>query len=100
MFVSSGAADNSRANVIAKQMGLQGRVVWFDAEANLWELSNRAGVAETVAQCKAAHINTIVLDIKPLCGLVLYNSKIAPRMSEWEGRKYPKGYDLLQTVIE
>ncbi len=100
MFVSSGAANDSRANLIAKQMGLQGRVVWFDAEANLWELSTRAGVAETVAQCKAAHINTIVLDVKPLCGLVLYNSKIAPHLTEWEGRHYPPKYDLLRVVIE
>lgn len=100
MFVSAGAAEGSRANSLSKQKGLQGRVIWFDAEANMWELSTRAGVAETVAKCKAAHINTIVLDVKPLCGLVLYNSKIAPHLTQWEGKPYPAKYDLLRVVIE
>lgn len=100
MFVSAGAADDSYANLITKQMGLQGRVIWFDAEANMWELSTRQGVAETVAQCKAASINTIIVDIKPLCGLVLYNSKLAPKLTSWDGKPYPKDYDLLRVVTE
>ncbi len=80
--------------------GAKGRVVWFDAEANLWELSTRDGVAETVARCAAAHINTIIVDVKPLSGLVLYNSSLAPRLTECDGRAYPPDHDLLQTVIE
>lgn len=100
MFVSSGAADNSRANLISRQNGLQGRVMWFDAEANLWELSTRQGVRETVAKCKAANINTIIVDVKPLSGLVLYKSRFAPRLKTYLGRAYPANYDLLRTVIE
>lgn len=100
MYVSSGAGAGSRANAVCRKMGLQGRVVWFDAEANLWELSTRQGVADTVALCKAANINTIIVDIKPLSGLTLYNSRIAPRLTEYLGRAYPKDYDLLQTVID
>ncbi len=100
MFVSSGATADCYANQVCRQRGLQGRVIWFDAEANLWELSTRSGVADVVARCKAANINTIVVDVKPLSGLVLYASAIAPRLREFEGRSYPPGYDLLQTVIE
>ncbi len=100
MFVSAGAADDSYANRVARQMGLQGRIIWFDAEANLWQLSSRTGVQETIAHCKAANINTIIVDVKPLCGLVLYNSMIAPKLTSWEGKPYPAGYDLLRTVIK
>jgi uncharacterized lipoprotein YddW (UPF0748 family) len=100
MFVASGAALGSRANAISKQRGLQGRVIWFDADANLWELSTRKGVAETVAKCKAVNINTIIVDVKPLSGLVLYKSRYAPRLTEFGGRVYPRNYDLLRTVID
>lgn len=100
MWVSSGVADASRASLLARQQGLQGRVMWLDAEANLWELSKRAGVADTIGKCKAANINTIVVDVKPLSGYVLYNSKLSPKLTRYRGRSYPQHYDLLQTVID
>ena len=100
MFVSSGAGGDSRANALCKKMGLQGRVMWFDAEANIWELSTRRGVADTVRKCKSANINTIVVDVKPLSGLVLYSSKIAPKLTRFRGKQYPRNYDLLRTVLE
>ncbi len=100
MWVASGAAGDSRANKLCKELDLQARVMWFDAEANLWELSTREGVAETVAKCKDAGINTIIVDVKPLSGLVLYKSKIAPRLTRSNGKDYPADYDLLATVID
>ena len=100
MFVSSGACGDSRANALCKQLGLQGRVMWFDAEANIWELSTRRGVADMVSKCKSANINTIVVDVNPLSGLVLYRSKIAPKLVRFRGRAYPRKYDLLRTVLE
>ena len=100
MFVSSGASSDSRADRLCKQLGLQGRVMWFDAEANIWELSTRRGVANSVRMCKSVNINTIVVDVKPLSGLVLYRSSIAPRLARLRGRSYPHNYDLLRTVLE
>jgi len=100
MWIAPGAVAQSYATALARERGLQGRVIWFDAEANLWELSTRQGVADIVAKCKAANINTIVVDVKPLSGLVLYKSKIAPRLSTYQGKKYPANYDLLETVLE
>ncbi|MCL5103735.1 MAG: family 10 glycosylhydrolase [Armatimonadetes bacterium] len=100
MFVSSGAAANSKNNLVCKEKGLQGRLVWFDAEANMWQLSTRRGVADMVAKCKAANINTIIVDVKPLSGLVLYKSEFAPRLTIFEGKQYPRNYDLLQVVLE
>ena len=100
MFVSSGAVGDSRANQLCRQLGVQARIMWLDAEANLWQLSTREGVAETVKQCKAANINTIIVDVKPLSGMVLYRSSIAPRLTDFGGKPYPKNYDLLRTVVE
>ena len=100
MFVSSGASSDSRANRLCKQLGVQGRVMWFDAEANIWELSTRRGVANSVRMCKSVNINTIVVDVKPLSGLVLYRSSIAPRLARLRGRSYPSHHDLLGVVLE
>jgi len=100
MFISSNAVTGSVANKVAKQAGAQARIMWFDAEANVWELSTRAGVADMVRKCKSANINTIIVDVKPLAGVVLYNSKIAPKLRRFEGKAYPAKYDLLQTTIE
>src|SRR5450756_2574079 len=86
MFISSVAFAGSVAGSLARQQGAQGRVMWFDAEANLEALSTRAGVADMIAKCKAANINTVIVDVKPLAGLVLYKSKIAPRLTSFEGK--------------
>src|SRR5262249_20915879 len=43
--------------------------------------------------------NTLVVDVKPLSGLTLYNSKVAPRMREWKGRKLPD-FDVLAAFVE
>lgn len=100
MFISPGVADDSYANDLTRQMGLQGRVLWLDAEANMWELSSRQGVADVMRRCKDVNINTVIVDVKPLCGLVLYKSRLAPRLVSFDGKKYPRDYDLLKTVIE
>jgi len=100
MLISSSAMAGSLAGALARQERAQGRIMWFDAEANMWALSTRAGVKDMVAKCKIANINTIVVDVKPLAGLVLYKSKIAPRLTSSDGKPYPRNYDMLKTVVE
>lgn len=85
---------------VTKAAGLQARVMWCDAEANLWALDTREKVAQLANQCKDANINVIVVDVKPAAGVVLYNSLIAPKLKTWSDRPYPEGYDLLQTMVE
>lgn len=88
------------ANAIARQAGLEARILWMDGTANLERLSTPQGVAEVFDQCQRAHINTVVVDVKPLSGHVLYSSKTAPKLKEWKGFHYPEGYDLLATCIQ
>src|SRR5262249_6608333 len=86
--------------LVTKSTGLEGRVLWMDATANLERLSTKAGVAAVMEKCRKARINTVIVDVKPLSGQVLYRSGLAPRIKEWKGVPYPDGYDLLKTVIE
>ncbi len=77
------------------------RTLWLDATANLERLSTREGVADILDKAVAAGFNTVGVGVKTSCGFALYNSRLAPRMGTFLGRfTYPKGYDLLQTVLE
>jgi len=74
--------------------------LWLDGTANAQRLSTREGVAAVFDRCVRARINTVVVDVKPLSGHVLYASKIAPRLTEWRGAPYPANYDLLKVALE
>jgi uncharacterized lipoprotein YddW (UPF0748 family) len=97
--------------VVSTVAGTQGRLLWIDGTANLTRTiheggttrvidytTTQAGVAEVVRHCKAAHINTLVVDVKPLSGEVLYASKVAPRLRQWKGRPVPD-FDVLAAFI-
>ncbi len=92
-------------------LGGQGRLLWVDGTANLTRSVTRdgqtvtidytttiEGVREVVRKARAAHINTLVVDVKPLSGQVLYRSRVAPRMTEWKGHKLPD-FDLLAAFV-
>ena len=96
---------------ISAALGAQGRVMWIDGTANVTRTVTRngvemredftttqAGVAEIVRKCRAAHINRLVVDVKPLSGEVLYNSKIAPHLRQWQGHQVPD-FDVLAAFI-
>ncbi len=78
----------------------QGRLLWCDAEANCSRMADRAGVADIVEKASRANINTLIVDVKPLGGEVLYSSKLAPRLGVVDGFDYPKDFDLLQAMVE
>jgi len=79
--------------------GLQGRVLWVDATANLDRITSPEGVADIVSHAKQAGFTTIVVDVKPVSGHVLFQSKIAPRLTSWRGKTYPDA-DVLQLFLE
>jgi uncharacterized lipoprotein YddW (UPF0748 family) len=87
------------AQAVIRQGGLEGRVLWLDGTANLERLSTREGVAGVLDRCVNARINTVVVDVKPLSGHVLFESRFAPKLKEWRGFQYPAGYDLLRTAL-
>jgi uncharacterized lipoprotein YddW (UPF0748 family) len=85
---------------LVRQAGLEGRVLWLDGSANLQRLSSREGLIAVLDHCVRAHINTVVVDVKPLSGHVLYASAVAPKLREWKGYRVPAAYDLLQAAVE
>ena len=100
------------ARSLTSAVGAQGRLMWIDGTANLFRkvtkngkqveepwTTSLSGVRDIVQKCKRAHVNTLIVDVKPLSGEVLYASKIAPRLRVWKGKPVPD-FDVLAAFVE
>ena len=100
------------ARSLTSAVGAQGRLMWIDGTANLFHkvtkngkkveepwTTSLSGVRDIVQKCKRAHVNTLIVDVKPLGGEVLYASKIAPRLRMWKGKPVPD-FDVLAAFVE
>src|SRR5262249_34854394 len=52
-----------------------------------------------VSRCKKAGFSMIVVDVKPVVGQVLYNSKLAEHLRVWKAKTYPD-FDTLAAFID
>lgn len=76
------------------------RILWIDAVANLPRTDHRDGLAALLDRAVASGFTSVVVDVKPTSGEVLYMSRLAPRLGQWEpGYELPSGYDLLATAL-
>jgi len=78
----------------------KGNIMWIDATANFERMSMPDSVIYYLNLCKELGFTDVVIDIKPITGEVLYKSKTAPQMKEWQGFKRSPDYDLLALCIE
>lgn len=98
LFPTFCSAENLLQSAV-KASGLSGRILWVDATANLETLSKAESLRQLVARAQKAHINGIILDVKPIAGLVLYPSQIAPRLKEWGGKPFPQDFDPVEEMV-
>ena len=77
----------------------QKHLLYFDATANYKRLSYPDSIALYLKKSKEAGVTDVVVDVKPISGEVLYPSKIAPVMKDWNGFKRPENFDFLKTFI-
>ena len=87
------------AQQTAAGKGLQARIIWVDAGANVGNLNTPEKIQAIVDKIKAAGMNMIVLDVKPIVGETIYPSKFAPRLTEWKGQKVSPDLDVLGTFL-
>ena len=83
------------AQEAARAYGLQARILWIDATANIDKYNTEAKIVQLVNQIKTSGFNTIVFDIKPISGQVMYKSAYAPKLTEWRGSSLPADFDPL-----
>lgn len=88
------------AQQVAKQRGLQGRTLWVDGTANLDRVSSDEKVAKLMQDIADNGFNTVVYDVKPISGQVLYKSKLAPKILKWKTQTLPADYDPLKSMSQ
>lgn len=74
------------AKQVCNRYGLQGRILWIDATANIERYNTPEKITDLVAKIKSVGFNTIVFDVKPLSSEMVYPSKFAPKLKEWKGK--------------
>lgn len=74
--------------------------MWFDCEANYERLSYPDSIMFYLQKCKDAGFDNVVVDVKSIMGEVLYDSRIAPYMGEWDGWYRRQDYDMLSWFIK
>jgi uncharacterized lipoprotein YddW (UPF0748 family) len=94
-----GASKPAIVQAVIRAAGLEARIMWMDATANLDNLDTPAKVADVMERCRRANINTVVVDVKPLIGEVMYLSRVAPKLTTYRGKQYDPAYDLLATAL-
>ena len=75
------------AKKVCEKYGLQGRMLWIDATANIERYNTEEKIVALVARIKKSGFNTIVFDVKPLSSEMVYPSKFAPKLKEWKGKE-------------
>lgn len=75
------------------------KLIWFDATANFKRLSYKDTICYYLDKVKLAGFTDVVIDVKPITGEVLYKSKLAPQMKEWDGFKRNDSLDFLSFFI-
>ncbi len=73
----------------------QARIIWIDATANIDRYNTEDKIVQLVGLLKTVGFNTIVFDVKPISGQVVYKSKYAPKLTEWRGKLLPAEFDPL-----
>lgn len=73
-------------------------MMWFDATANFERFSHRDSISHYLQKISAIGFTDVVVDIRPITGEVLYDSRHAPRMREWKGYVRPD-FDYLAYFI-
>lgn len=91
--------DYGVAQQFAKAKGVQARILWIDATANLDRYNTDEKIVDLVAKIADSGFNTVVFDIKPISGQVVYKSLLAPKILEWRGRTLPADYDPVPTMV-
>ncbi len=91
---------SSIASSIARNRNIQERMLWIDGTANLDQINTQPKILALMQKVKDTGFNTVVLDVKPICGYTLYPSQYAQQLTEWRGQTMPQGFDPLAVMCQ
>ncbi|MBQ8099395.1 MAG: family 10 glycosylhydrolase [Bacteroidaceae bacterium] len=72
--------------------------MWIDATANFERFSQPDSIQFYLQKLSSIGFTDVVVDVRPISGEVLFDSKLAPKMREWGGHVRPD-FDYLSCFI-
>jgi hypothetical protein len=75
-------------------------ILWFDATANFERFGHKDSITFYLQRSKDVGVTDVVVDVKPITGEVLYPSRIAPVMKEWDGKAKDVSWDMLAFFLD
>jgi uncharacterized lipoprotein YddW (UPF0748 family) len=99
VMLDSFTTGNGLAEEEARARNLQARILWIDATANIDRYNTEDKIVALVKQIHDVGFNTVVFDVKPISGQVVYPSKYAPKLLTWRGQNLPADFDPLTIMI-
>jgi len=76
------------------------KMLWFDGEANFQLFSQKSNITTYLDLAKKTGFNTIVVDVRPVQGDVLYKSKLMPELTTINGYTVIRDWDYLQYFVD
>lgn len=76
------------------------KMLWIDAEANFQLFSQKGNITTYLDLAKKTGFNTIVVDIRPVQGDVLYKSNFMPVLTTLDGYTVTRDWDYLQYFVD
>ncbi len=73
--------------------------LYAEAGSNLRRFGSLTSVTLTLDRMKKAGMESLVLEAKPVHGHVIYPSKVAPRLGEWDGFRPDPAFDPVRTAV-
>jgi uncharacterized lipoprotein YddW (UPF0748 family) len=101
--VSAGTSSFWRGEVMAQKQTsrpMARRTLWVSPSASSASVTSREGVVQLCERAQRAGFDAIILYVKELNGQVIYPSRIAPRLLEYKGVRFPSDFDPLKAFIE
>lgn len=75
-------------------------VLWCDPLLNIRDMTSRTGVANIISKAEAAGFGAIAIGVKAASGEVIYPSKVAPRLLQWDRYSVPIDFDPIKAFLE
>ncbi len=76
------------------------KYMWIDCEANYQRMGSVDSIRFYLNKIKEIGFTDVVMDVKSIMGEVLYKSKIAPFMGEWDGLYRDCDFDMMDVVLK
>ena len=73
--------------------------LWADVDNNFQRLGSLTSTTLILDRMKQRNIDSLILEVKPIHGHVVYPSKLAPRLKEWRGFVPDPDFDPVKAAV-